>query len=68
MANMKRIRPNWLNMVILPNDSSGKRNADTPGKRWPSTDGPSTIPATISPMTVGLADLLKHPTEQAADN
>ena len=33
--------------------TSGKRNADTPGRRWPSTDGPSTIPATISPMTVG---------------
>ena len=29
------------------------RNSNAPGKKWPSTEGPSTIPATISPITPG---------------
>ena len=53
MANIKRISPNWLRIVMLPSDSIGKRNPETSGDRCPKTEGPSTIPATISPITVG---------------
>ena len=53
MANINRISPNWLRIVMLASDSTGKRNPEASGSKCPSTDGPSTIPATISPMTVG---------------
>lgn len=69
MANMKSISPNWLSMLMLPKDSAGKRNADTLGIRLPKTDGPSMIPATISPMTVGWPIFTKsHPNRRHVNN
>ena len=53
MANMNKIKPNWLNIVIFDKESGGKRNSDTLGSKFPRTEGPKTIPATISPITVG---------------
>ncbi len=56
---MNRITPTWLSMRNTPNEDAGNRNADAPGKNVPTTDGPRTIPAIISPMTAGCPNLTK---------
>ena len=53
MINIKRIRPIWLKMLSDSSESGAKRNPNVSGKKWPSSDGPSTMPATISPITPG---------------
>ena len=51
--NMNRMSPTWLNMLISPSESRGKTAAASSGAASPSTDGPSTMPATISAITIG---------------
>ena len=53
MTNMKRINPIWLKNFKFPKDSTGNNAAENPGKYIPNKDGPSTIPAIISPITDG---------------
>ena len=67
MANMKRINPNWLNILMLLKEATGKIKAEISGNKFPKTEGPSTIPATISPITVGCPSFKKnHPKRRQA--
>ncbi len=49
----KSINPIWLKNCRLPTDCGGKRNAVQPGKYTPASEGPSSMPAAISPITAG---------------
>ena len=51
--NISRVRPIWLMTVMGGLAVAPNTDAETPGKKWPNSDGPSTSPATISPMTPG---------------
>ncbi len=51
--NISRIRPIWLIMVMAGAAVVPNSVADTPGRKWPSKDGPSMRPAMISPITPG---------------
>ena len=53
MTNIKRISPIWLKNCKFPSDSFGNNMLEYSGKYMPTSDGPSTIPAIISPMTLG---------------
>ena len=53
ITNMNSTRPIWLITFSGTSDDGSNRNSNAPGKKWPSTEGPSTIPATISPITPG---------------
>ena len=44
---------------MLPSDSRGKRNWEKSGANRPRTDGPSRMPAKISPTTIGCPMRLK---------
>ena len=66
MTNIKSISPIWLKNCKLPNDSFGNKAKENSGKYRPNKDGPSKIPAKISPMTVGCPIFLKnHPKKRA---
>ena len=60
IANINKIKPNWLNIFMFCSESKGNRKAETDGKRCPNTEGPKTIPATISPITVGCCILANN--------
>jgi hypothetical protein len=51
--NIKSISPTWLRNWRLPSDSFGNNSVEKEGKYIPNKEGPKTIPATISPITVG---------------
>ena len=52
-TNMNMMIPTWLSIRNAPSDSAGKTNWKAPGKSARTTDGPRTMPASISPMTAG---------------
>ena len=58
-TNMKSTTPIWLSRLSVPIEAGGKRKAIVCGESKPSTDGPNTIPATISPITGGWPILRK---------
>ena len=60
MTNMNRTRPIWLNRFRFVSEFTGKRCANNSGKKYPRREGPSTIPATISPITPGCPMYLKR--------
>src|SRR4030095_15667494 len=52
-TNMNNTTPNWLSTPSVVIEVEGKRNAAAEGHIQPKTEGPSTMPATISPITGG---------------
>src|SRR5215218_5219940 len=65
--NMNTSSPTWLMELRNPSESGGKRRADAAGAIHPRNDGPSRIPATISPTTCGCPIRRKRsPTPRAA--
>src|SRR5438874_12315489 len=58
-TNIKRQTPIWLNNRSTCNDSPANTNANAPGQSQPSNDGPSKIPAVISPITAGCPNFRK---------
>ena len=51
MTNMNRSSPTWLSSWRFDSETAGKRNPNTSGTSDPSSEGPSSTPAAISPMT-----------------
>ncbi len=51
--NMKMITPIWLKALRKPRLAGGNKYAESPGAIQPSSDGPSRMPANISPTTRG---------------
>ena len=60
ITNMNRTNPIWLNKFKFISDSGGNSAAENSGKKYPSNEGPKTIPATISPITPGWPMYLKR--------
>ena len=60
MTNINRTNPIWLNSFKFISDSGGNSAAENSGKKYPSNEGPKTIPATISPITPGCPMYLKR--------
>ncbi len=58
-TNINKIKPIWLRNCRFPKDSTGKSAAENSGKYIPKSEGPSTMPAAISPITVGCPILVK---------
>ena len=52
-TNMKMQTPIWLNNCSVPSDSVGKMKPDAAGQTQPNSEGPSRMPAVISPITLG---------------
>jgi hypothetical protein len=52
MVNMKYNRPIFANSWKAPKEAVGKTVVKKPGI-WPNADGPSRMPAMISPTTAG---------------
>jgi hypothetical protein len=50
---MKRTSPTWLSAYRVPRLFVGKSASMVPGEIRPSSDGPSRMPAIISPTTSG---------------
>ncbi|MCY1240668.1 hypothetical protein D9M72_535240 [compost metagenome] len=66
ITNMKRINPIWLKNCKFPREAAGKRVSLNSGKYNPNKEGPSTIPAIISPTTEGCPIFLQiHPKNRA---
>ena len=67
-VNMKRQMPTWLSKRSVPRDSAGKTKANAPGASRPNSDGPSRMPASISPTTAGkpMRTKIRPSTRQAA--
>ena len=55
--NMNRQTPIWLSNCKVPNECAGKIKLNAWGHSQPSKDGPSKMPAAISPMTAGCPNL-----------
>ncbi len=60
-ANMNRQTPIWLNSRSVSNEAGAKTNENAPGARKPNREGPSRIPAAISPTTAGWPSRAKTP-------
>ena len=52
--------PIWLINCKTPSDSLGKTKSDAPGHNQPSNDGPSRMPAVISPITAGCPNRVNN--------
>ena len=53
MRNMYSTTPTWLNRRKIGMEDAGNNNVWLAGQNSPSSEGPSTMPANISPMTDG---------------
>ena len=53
IMNINNIKPIWLRNWRFINEAGGNKNFENSGKSNPNNDGPSTMPAIISPITVG---------------
>ena len=51
--NINKSNPIWLNCCNVPIDSFGKTKPKVVGNKAPTNEGPSTMPAIISPITAG---------------
>ena len=51
--NINKSNPIWLNCCNVPIDSFGKTKPKVVGNSAPTSEGPSTMPAIISPITAG---------------
>jgi hypothetical protein len=51
--NMKKISPSCASVLIVPTTSAGNSQRNASGQIKPSSEGPSSTPAMISPMTAG---------------
>ena len=60
MTNIKSTNPNWLISSRLVRDSGRNRKLKKSGYNAPKTEGPITMPATISPMTLGCRSHLNR--------
>ena len=65
IRNMKSTSPNWARISMKGIISGPKRNSVAPGHRAPSSEGPRTIPAAISPHDLRLPVAPEQGTEEA---
>lgn len=60
MINIKKASPILLKTSKLLNEFVGKMKLNRCGKRFPKTERPKNIPATISPITAGCLNFEKR--------
>ncbi len=68
MVNINKTNPNWLKMFKLPKDFGLNMVENNSGANLPKIEGPSMIPAMISPMTVGWPIFPKNQPKILATN
>ena len=67
-ANMNTATPTWLSSRSTSSDAPEKMKLKPRGQSHPSSDGPSRMPAVISPTTTGSPSLRKiEPTARVAE-